>query len=172
MIYLTASIVLALQSGGALAGGAPAGALNKTITVSFASTGMAKSPDGQSKGYTTQVTRMIYMSSAGRLFMRHRATLSSAKNAPSRGGDFAPGGGGSFSFQGNRLVGVISYEIGARQITVTFDPGFSSCSLTVIEGKAGGIIKRKGPDGRTYELSGVTTNSPSCSIQSGNAFAS
>lgn len=152
----------------ALAGGAPTGALNKTITVSFTSTGQAKSADGQSKGYTTQVTRIIYVSSAGRLFMRHRAS----NPRGSRGGDFAPGGGGgSFSFQGNRLVGVISYEVGARQITVTFDPGFSSCTASVIEGHSGGVMRRKGPDGMQYELSGVTTTSPSCSIQSGNAFA-
>jgi len=32
-------------------------------------------------------------------------------------------------------------------------------------------MRRKGPNGIMYELSGVTTSSPSCSIQSGNAFA-
>jgi hypothetical protein len=166
MICLIASLMFALPSGSALA--APAGALNKTITISFASTGMAKAPDGQSRGFTTQVSRMIYVSSAGRLFMRHRAT----NRGGSRGGDFAPGGGGgSFNFQGDRLVGVIPYEVGARQITVTFDSGFSSCSVNVIEGHSGGVIRRKGPNGMMYELSGVTTTSPSCSIQGGNAFA-
>ncbi|MGT2438178.1 hypothetical protein ACU4GH_22750 [Bradyrhizobium betae] len=55
---------------------------------------------------------------------------------------------------------------------MTFDPGFSSCSVNVIEGHTGGIIRRKAPNGVMYELSGVTTTSPSCSIQSGNAFAS
>lgn len=160
--------VCGLHSVAAVAGAAPAGALNKTITVSFTSTGQAKSADGQSKGFSTQVTRIIYVSSTGRLFMRHRAS----NRAGARGGDFAPGDGGNFSFQGDRLVGVIPYEVGARQITVTFDPGFSSCSVKVIEGHSGGVMRRKGPNGMMYELSGVTTVSPSCTIQSGNAFAS
>lgn len=167
MICLTAAIVFALHSSSALA--APAGVLNKTITISFAATGMAKGPDGQSKGFTTKISRIIYVSSAGRLFSRFRAT----NRGGDRSGEIAPGQGkGSFNFQGERLVGVIPYEVGARQITVTFDPGFSSCSVNIIEGHSGGIIRRKAPNGVMYELSGVTTASPSCSIQSGNAFAS
>jgi hypothetical protein len=145
--------------------------MNKTITVSFNANGMAKSTDGQQKSFNTQVVRIVYVSSAGRLFMRHRATL--GKN--SRGGDFDPNdsrtGKGSFSFQGNKLVGVIPYATGARQITVNFDSGFSSCTASVIEGHSSGVIRRKGPDGIMYEITGATTSSPSCSIQSGNAFA-
>jgi hypothetical protein len=165
--------LLAAVSAPAFAGGVPAAAVNKTITVSFAATGNAKSADGHVKGFSTQVSRIIYVSSAGRLFMRHRAT----QGANSRGGDFDPNdaraGKGNFSFQGDRLVGVIPYDAGARQITVTFDPGFSSCTATVIEGHSGGgTIRRKGPNGMMYEISGASTSSPSCSIQSGNAFAS
>lgn len=153
----------------AFAGGAPAGALDKTITVTFTATGQSKSPEGQVHSFNTQVSRIIYVSSAGRLFMRHRA----ANRGHSRGGDFGPGEGrGNFSFEGNRLVGVLPYETGARQITVTFDPGFSSCTANVIEGHSGGVIRRKGPNGTMYEITGGTTSSVSCSIQSGNAFAS
>jgi len=79
---------------------------------------------------------------------------------------------GLIGFQGDRLVGVLPYAAGARQITVTFDSSFSSCTASVIEGhSSGGIIRRKGPNGIMYEISGATTSSPSCSIQSGNAFA-
>ena len=166
MICLTASIIFALHASCAFA--APAGILNKTITISFATTGMAKSPDGQSKGFTTKLSRIIYVSSAGRLFSRYRAT----NRGGDRSGEIAPGQGkGSFSFQGDKLVAVIPFEVGARQVTVTFDPGYASCSVSVIEGHSGGIIRRKAPNGVMYELSGVTTTSPTCSIQSGNAFA-
>jgi len=114
---------------------------------------------------------MIYVSSAGRLFMR-----AIAKNGSnSIGRDFGPNdarsGRGSFSFQGNKMVGVIPFDAGARQITATFDPSFSSCTASVIEGHSGGIIRRKGPNGVMYEVSSGSTTSPSCSIQSGNAFA-
>jgi hypothetical protein len=171
MLRVTAAATLIALVASQAWAGVPSAAMNKTITISFASTGMMKGPDGQTKGFTTSVSRMIYVSSAGRLFMRHVAT----NRAGTRGGDFDPNdartGKGSFSFQGDKLVGVIPYAAGARQITVTFDPNFSSCMASIIEGHTGGIMRRKGPDGVVRELSGVTTSSPSCSIQSGNAFA-
>lgn len=169
---IAAVVVMAsVSTAPAFAGGVPAQAMDKTITISFSASGMMKSPDGQTKGFNTRVSRVIYVSSAGRLFMRH--TASAGRNT--RGGDFDPNdsrtGKGSFSFQGNKLVGVIPYATGARQITATFDSGFSSCTANVIEGGSGGVIRRKGPDGVMHEITGGTTSSPSCSIQSGNAFA-
>lgn len=149
----------------------PQQAMNKTITIAFTSTGTSKDAEGTVRNFNTQVTRMIYVSSQGRLFMRHQAT----NRGGTRGGDFDPGdtrrGKGSFSFQGNRLVGVIPYQAGARQIAVSFDSGFSSCTVSVIEGHSGGVIRRKGPSGKMYEITSGTTTSPSCSIRTGNAFA-
>jgi len=165
-IGLTTALSVLLFAAPAFA--APPQLLDHTITISFTATGQAKSAERQFN-YNTQVSRIIYVSSAGRLFMRHRATN---PRGQSRGGDFGPGeGGGSFSFQGNRLVGVLPYGTGARQITVAFDPGFSSCTASVIEGGSGGIIRRKGPDGIMYEITGASTSTVSCSIRSGNAFA-
>ncbi|MBN8982167.1 MAG: hypothetical protein J0I29_12965 [Rhizobiales bacterium] len=166
------SFALVIAPSCAVAAGAPAGALNKTVTISFVSSGMSTSASGQQKGFNTSVQRIVYISSAGRLFMKHTASNGRAQ----RGGTFDPdntstGHGGSFNFQGNKLVGVISYAGGARQITATFDPGFSSCTASVIEGAVGGKMQRKGPNGEMYTLTGVTTSSPSCSVQSGNAFA-
>jgi hypothetical protein len=170
-----ASIALMGLSAPALASGAPVGALNTTITISFTATGMSQMPDGGTKGFSTSVVRTIYVSSAGRLFMRHSATGTLGRRTHTRGGDFDPGdtrmGKGSFSFQGNKLVGVIPYPAGARQITATFDAGFSSCTASIIEGGSGGVIERKGPNGVAHKITGATTSSPSCSIQSGNAFA-
>jgi len=164
-------LFLAGLSAPSLAASAPAAALNKTITISFTATGMAKSPEGQSKGFSTSVTRVVYVSSAGRLFMRHTASNGRA----SRGGDFDPNdarqGKGSFHFEGSKLVGVIPYGTGARKITATFDSGFSSCTASVIEGHSNGVIQRKGPNGVMYEITSASTSSPSCSIQTGNAFA-
>ncbi|SRR6266545_3277669 len=168
----TASLVLVFLATPATAAGVPAAAMNKTVTISFTATGSAKSADGQTKAFSTSVSRIIYVSSAGRLFMRHVATSGRA----SRGGDFVPddprSGRGSFHFEGNRLTGVIPYSMGARQVTVSFDAGFSSCTASIIEGHtAGGVIRRKGPNGVMYEITSATTSSPSCSIQSGNVFA-
>ena len=114
--------------------------------------------------------------------MRHTATaggggMTSGKGGtrPSRQGEFAPGDsgrGGSFNLQGTKLVGVIPYSGGARQITATFDGGFSGCTASVIEGTSGsGSFKRKGPDGVVREITNATASGVSCSIQSGNVFA-
>lgn len=168
--YATATLMAALWYP-VTAAGAPAAAMNKTITISFVATGMSKRTDGTTRGFNTTVSRMIYVSSAGRLFMRHTLTSGRA----SRGGDFDPNdartGKGSFQFRGNKLVGVIPFSSGARQITATFDPGFSSCTATVIEGHSGGVIRRRGPDGAMYEVTSGSTTSVTCSIQNGNAFA-
>jgi len=173
--YLAAATLFATVASSACAAGVPAAAMNKTITISFTASGVGKTPDGASKPFSTSVTRMIYVSTAGRLFMRHTATANT-KGRATRGGDFDPNdtrtGKGSFNFQGDKLVGVIPYAGGARQITATFDAGFSSCTASAIEGNAGsGSFKRKGPDGIVREISNATTSAPSCSIQSGNAFA-
>ena len=147
---------------------APPQLFNKTITISFTATGIARLPQGGQTGFSTKVTNIIYVSDAGRLFLRYRAS----NRRGSMGGDVAPGEGrGSFSFQGNRLVSVLPFATGARQLTVTFNPGFSSCTSSVIEGHSGRMIQRRAPDGRVYEITGGTTSSVSCSIQNGNAFA-
>jgi hypothetical protein len=170
--FLAVSILFALASSPAFAA-APAAAYNKTITISYTSSGTRIDSLGKSAGYSSQVTRIIYVSSNGRLFMRHIAT-SMAKGRRQRGGDFEPGGGrgGSFAFQGNRLVGTIVMAAGAIQMTATFDPSFTSCTATVVEGRtAGGAIRRRAPSGEMVEITSVSNSTPSCSIQSGNAFA-
>jgi hypothetical protein len=170
--FFAIPLVFAVSSSPAFAA-PPAAAYNKTITISFTSSGTRTDSLGKSAGFSTQVSRIIYVSSNGRLFMRHRAT-SMAKGRRSRGGDFEPGGGrgGSFAFQGNRLVGTMTWAAGARQITATFDPGFTSCTATVIDGRtAGGTIRRRGPSGEMVEVTSTSNSTPSCSIQSGNAFA-
>lgn len=170
--FLAFFILLALSPSSALAA-PPAAAYNKTVTISFTSSGTRIDSLGKSAGYSSLVSRVIYVSENGRLFMRHTVT-SMDKGRRSRGGDFEPGGGrgGSFVFQGNRLVGTITMAAGAMQITANFDPGFTSCTASVIEGRtAGGSIRRRAPSGEMVEITSVNNSTPNCSIQSGNVFA-
>ncbi len=162
----------------------PAAAMNKTITISFIATGTATDPDGTTHPFNTGVTRVIYISSAGRLFMRQSTKSvggadqknSSGRPSSSYAADFDPGdsrtGKGSFSFRGDKLVGVVPWGNGARQFVATFDNGFSSCRASVIEGNTGsGWFMRMGPGGVVRRITNATATSPTCSIQSGNAFA-
>ncbi len=148
---------------------APSDAFNKTVTMSWSTSGMATTEDGQTLSYNNINTRTVYISSAGRTFLR----MSLRGQKAGRSGEKGPGdsgGHGSVKLQGNRLVGTEAFESGARQYVATFDPSFASCTLQVIDAKSGSAaIKRKGPDGRMYTVT-ASTGSPSCSVQSGNAF--
>lgn len=161
-----------LASGPAAAAGAPQGALNKTVTLSWSTSGSGTRADGKPVSFSNVNTRIIYISSTGRPFLRAQVRGRKATRQAERGPGEAAPRGGSVSFQGNRLVGVEGFASGARQYIATFDAGFSSCSLSVIDAKAGGArIQRKGPDGAMYVLDSVSTGAPTCSVQSGNAFA-
>jgi hypothetical protein len=91
---------------------APAGLLNKTITISFVASGTSKFPDGHTINFNTSITRTIYVSSAGRLFMRN--VVASANGRRSASGDFGPDdtgasegyhpGRGTFAFQATSLL--------------------------------------------------------------------
>jgi hypothetical protein len=165
----------------AAAAGAPAAALNKTVTLSWSTSGTARRADGTPVSFSNLNTRVIYISSTGRTFLRMqvrggRAGRPAGGGGPTRQAELGPGEsyprGGNVSLQGNKLVGVEAFASGARQFVATFDDAFSSCSLSVIDAKAGNAkIRRKGPDGAMYELDSVSTGSPTCSIQSGNAFS-
>jgi ribosomal protein S18 len=172
---LLVGLVSVLSAGPASAASAPQAALNKTISLTWVISGSGKSADGEQVSFNNTVALTIYVSSAGRVFLKKRVT--SQKGRASREVSKAPGESGAYPgsvrFQGDRMVGVQTWASGAIQYTATFDAGFSSCTLSVIDAKgASGKIVRKGPDGRTYTIESVSTSSPSCSVQSGNAFAS
>lgn len=167
---LSLGVAASLVATSAALAAAPQAALNKTVTVTWGTSGTGVSETGQSRSFNNINTRTIYISSAGRTFLRMRLRGTKVERGAERGpGDTS--GGSSVRIDGNRLIGVESFQSGARQWIATFDPSFSSCSLSVIDAKAGGAnIKRRGPDGAMWTLSNVTTSAPSCSVQSGNAL--
>lgn len=130
---------------------------------------MATSEDGQTRSYSNINTRTVYISSSGRTFLRKSLRGGKAARSGERGPEDA-GSQGSVRLEGSRLVGTEAFQSGARQYIATFDPSFTSCTMQVIDAKSGDTaIKRKGPDGRMYTVT-ASTGSPSCSVQSGNAF--
>jgi hypothetical protein len=166
-----ASVALFLVAGLAQATAAPAQLLNKTVRISASATVNAVAPDGSRTSVPRTVTRTLYISSKGRVFSRSERRA--GKNADTV--DQAPGAGGDsgFRFDGNRLIGVTLSASGARQVTITFDPSFSSCTATIAFGREGGKpYKVKGLDGKMYTATGVpTASSATCSVQAGNPFA-
>ena len=163
-----AALMLALPTH-AWPGAAPAGLHNKSIVLSWAETNMHKRvSDGQTGTATPSFERTIYISGAGREFVRQRAT--SGRNA--RNGEGGPERtSGRFSFAGNTMVNMMGGDGLLRRLTVTFNPSFSGCQAAITIGKSGPNPRTTGVDGAAYEILSISAGSVSCSIRDGNAFA-
>jgi hypothetical protein len=148
---------------------ASAALLNKSISVSYATTIPGKKADGTPVSGSRIATRTFYISSAGRIFARVARRDGNAAETK----DAGPGESGNTArFVGDKLVGVTQFPSGAAQMTISFDPGGQSCSASIVAGRESGrAIRWKGVDGTMREATGpVTFSNISCSISSGNAF--
>jgi hypothetical protein len=152
---------------------APRQLYNKTIQANWSVAVSQTSPDGRKKNVAVAVYHTIYISSSGRMFERGaRATKKGKRQTDNAPGSTSNAGGEAtgLRFEGNRLVGSTAFAQGARRFVVTFDPGFSSCSVAVTFGREGGGIKRRGVDGVMYTIDSMTASGESCSIREGNPF--
>jgi hypothetical protein len=165
--------ILAIPAAPAFAD-APRQLYNKTIQISWSVAVAQTAPDGQKKNVSVAVYHTVYVSSAGRLFERgSRRTAKGMKQSENAPGAAVNAGGEAtgLHFEGNRLVGNTAFAQGARRFVATFDPGFSSCTVSVTFGREAGGLKRKGVDGVLYTIDSMTASGESCSIREGNAFA-
>jgi hypothetical protein len=155
------------------AAAAPPQLYNKTITIAWSETVMERDDKGRTTTPRIDTIRTVYVSSAGRLFIKGSRSM---KNRSFEGGnkqEIGPGSGnaGALAFQGNQLVGTAEFQGAARRVTVSFDPGFSSCTVSVIYGKISGTHRWKGFDGVMREVQAINVGATSCSIAAGNALA-
>jgi hypothetical protein len=155
---------------------APPQLFNKTIQLSWSTQVVQRGPGGEVVRPRIDAGRTIYVSTAGRLF--DRSTRENQKLRLKKEGDFAPdakvnraGEARGLRFAGSALVGNVAFATGAVQFTATFDPSFSSCSLNVVYGKESGSVRRRGLDGKMYDIESLTVTSQTCSVREGNPFA-
>ncbi len=149
---------------------APQELLNKTVLVQWGEFLLEQAPDGHTIAPNLRHGRTIYISSAGRTFVKSQAMSRGVGREGTSGP--ASNSAGSWTFHGNTLLGTFENGAVARRVTVSFDGAGSSCNATVIVGKRGTHPKLTGVDGVTYELMQDNVGSVSCSITNGNAFAS
>lgn len=164
--------LIGVQTGPASAD-APRQLYNKTIQASWSVSVARTGPDGRKSNSVSVVYHTIYVSSSGRLFERgSRATKKGKKQTDNAPGSTINAGGEAtgLRFEGNRLVGSTAFAQGARRYVISFDPGFSSCSVAVTFGREGGGLKRRGVDGVMYTFDSITASGESCSIRDGNPF--
>src|SRR4029077_12888685 len=111
----SSAVALLLCTFAGAAQAAPPQLLNKSITVDFAVTVPAKTPDGTPASPGRRVHRVIYVSSQGRLFQK----VSKVAKGGSMEGESAPdSGGGGVHFVGNKLVGMVQLISGANMVTI------------------------------------------------------
>ena len=170
---LSFALVLLGVGGAGAAQNAPAPLRGKSIVTSW-----TENRQGRFVGESTfrpqslPQTLQIYVSDEGRTFERRSE---GAWKREGVGGGAIGAGSSSSRFHGNTLVIVGETAVsGARNVAVTFDPGFASCSVKVQIGYAAGqtLIQSKYPvDGRRVEWKLDSITGESCAIRSGNVFA-
>jgi hypothetical protein len=175
---IIAGLALAVGLGGSAAAQAPRQLYNKTIAFSFTSNSLQRDPGGREHGVQTGISYTFYISSAGRIFERSSRSPSSGA---SQSGQFGPDSGAvsksgeahNVHFEGNKLVSLRAFVVGASRMVVSFDPGFTSCTVSVQNAKENsGVIERKGTDGVVREFLSITTSGETCSVRDRNPFAS
>jgi len=165
------------------AGAAPTQLYGKTVTIAGSETRTFR-PGGRDEIKTMNASNqyIVYVSEAGRLFVRSERAISrpGAKgSAGSKTIDTAPGGtigvavSSAAQFSGNTLVITQRMVSGATRITVTFDPSFSSCTVTAQQGREGDkpMVIHDRFSGENNVVLSISTTWSGCSIQSGNQFA-
>jgi len=156
----------------AFAQNAPAALRGKSITASWTENRHQRR-EGQSnfKPRAVPQSLQIYISSEGRTFERRNVPGASKEGV---GGGAIAGRAGGSRFQGNTLVIAGATRSGARQVLITFDQGFSSCSTKVSVGREPGASFIKGTSmgsKQPIEFTMESITGESCTIQSGNVFA-
>lgn len=141
---------------------------NKSIFTSTTISIPGRGSDGSTSDRPRSIERVIYISSAGRVFAKVTRAVGKNQQQKERGPE-----GGGLRFAGNRLTGVLQFQSGASLMNIDFDPSFQSCTVSVIMGRdSGKPIVWKGLNGVTYTSTGAPViGGHSCSIRDGNALA-
>ena len=183
--WVIAGVLALAPLAASAASNAPRELYGKSVIVSWTEGRHQKFPDGHTNLRVVHAGFTIYISDAGRAFVRSGRNMVNARgqtiNVSGRSkapdGDviktantrYKPNG----SWSGQTYVSTVNYESGARRITVIFDPGFASCRLDLTHGKEDGApgIVLHGMGGQLYMLTAIDIASPTCTVRAGNALA-
>lgn len=152
----------------------PSQLYDKTITASWTVKNVLRDDKGRVIAPTVVSKRLIYISSAGRAFMK--AEFKSARRSAER--KYAPGestvGGTArdVAFEDGKLVASSAFQQGAIRIAIAFDGPYSKCTVDIRYGRDGGAnIRRKSIDGVMREIVESHVSGETCSISTGNLIA-
>ena len=145
---------------------APKQLYNKTVTITWGESGTyTRVSDGKSASPIGQFQAIVYISSAGRAFVRASSKAGTFGGTRERGPEQ-----NNVQFDGNNLV-LTGVSLGvARRILTSFDASFASCTTSVTIGKIGPNATIVGFDGAVYKVISMQSGAAGCSIKEGNAF--
>jgi hypothetical protein len=165
---------------------APAQLQGKSVVISTSATRTFRPVGGTEQKTINSTSQLsVYVSSAGRTFVRSDRSITRVggeggrnKSALSKAVDTAPGeslkdtGNGSASFSGKGMTVTFPFASGARQVTVSFNDSFSSCTATVMNGREGSknMVIRSRYNGQMNEVLSEQISVSGCSIRDGNVF--
>jgi hypothetical protein len=166
-------IATCLLPGPLWAGNAPPPLRNKTLSVSWTTERTIRAPNGRERHSAFTVNRTIYVSSAGRFFVKVSVAARAGEAGP---GDKQPHGGArDVTFTGGKIVGFAERGkgAGAGRMIISFDPSYSSCTVNVSFGtQPGKHLSFRTRNGMQAEVLDFHFSGQHCSIRSGNVFAS
>ena len=152
----------------------PSELLGRSVTVSWQETRMQR-PVGETEFHsgTSAHDLITYISSEGRVFTR---LTGSASGGSGKSEQVAEEGGSRVPhFSGATMEIFAPYAAGGmRQIVVTFEPGFGSCSASVASLEQAGQTVFRGYSliqKRPVEFHSVSMTGATCSVRTGNVFA-
>ena len=150
-----------------IASAAPSQLYNKSIELHWGESFVSKRvSDGTPSTGIGRKSRVIYISSAGRAFVKASDISGRSGSTRERGPEDTRG---NVSFSGSQLLFVGVNQQIARRVVVSFDPSFSSCTAELTVGKTGANARAAGYDGAAYEVISITGGPVSCSVKQGNA---
>jgi hypothetical protein len=149
------------------AAGAPAQLLGRTINVSFDMGGSARTESGRVVSASRHVAQIIYISSAGRIFVRAAQNARTGSVVSER----APGET-AWHFVNGRLIVQRTSISGAFMGQISFGSSFQTCDVSGIIGHEGGKpIFWRGLNGETFESVGpLSISDGTCSVSTGNGL--
>jgi hypothetical protein len=148
----------------------------KSVLVNWTENRQVQRTDGSMNVATSRELR-IYISSAGRSFVRGTSAagrFSSSSEQVGGSGANAGGGARAVHIDGHTIVVQTIFGNWARNLRVELTPGGSSCSAQMTVGKEVGSAPkafRSGMSGMMVEVHAVTVSGVTCAVQQGNVFA-
>jgi hypothetical protein len=155
---------------------APPQLFGKSIVVSWSEARMQRTAgEQQFHSLNVVITESVYISTAGRPFVRQAYAHAGVKLDHVGAGGQSASGARSLQFEGRSIEMTTGRINGARRVEINLDESFESCTARVVNGKEAGAssytVHSLKDSVTPVEVQSVSTSAATCSIKDGNVFA-